>query len=429
MAAAAARLGKTDQEHCMHGETSNARGPLAGIRVLDMSQYEAGAACTEVLAWLGAEVVKLENPKGGDPGRRSYKGPTDEDSWYFLLFNANKKSLTVDAKSPEGAELIKALAGKADIFVENFGPGVIDRLGLGWDTLHALNPKLIYAQVKGFGRGSPNEHTLAFDMIAQAAAGLTSITGFSGGPPVRLGVTLGDTGTGMLLAISILAALLRRAVTGEGEHLHVAMQDAMLHFNRIGFSAQALTGKAAGRVGNKLVSGVNPPCGLYHCKPFGSNDYICVYTSHNNPDHWRRVLEVIGRSDLIGDARYGTQAARAQNEAEVDELMTTWARGRDKYEAEKLLGSAGIPAGAVRDTQELIDDPDFERRGIMQWVDHPVRGKFKMPGWPVLHDGGAPHLDPAPLLNQHGSSVLADWLGLSEAEIAAKTCCDARPKS
>lgn len=393
--------------------------PLAGVRVLDMSQYEAGAACTEVLAWLGADVVKVENPRGGDPGRRSYKDATDMDSWYFLLFNANKRSIAVDAKSPQGLDLIKSLAAKADIFVENFGPGVIERLGLGWEVLREVNRKLIYAQVKGFGRGSANERTLAFDMIAQAAAGLTSVNGFADGPPVRLGITLGDTGTGMLLAISILAALHRRAATGRGEHLHVAMQDAMLHYNRIGFSAQALRGKATARAGNKLVSGVNPPCGLYHCKPFGDNDYVCVYTSHNNPDHWRRVLEVIGRPDLIGDSRYATQAARVEREAEIDRLMSGWAANHDKYEAERLLGSAGIPAGAVRDTQELHDDPNFEERGIMQWIDHPVRGRFKMPGWPVQHDGATPPIRPAPMLGESERDVLAEWLGVIPPHEAA----------
>jgi len=390
---------------------------LAGIRVLDMSQYEAGAACTEVLAWFGAEVVKVENPKGGDPGRRSFGGTAENDSWYFLLLNANKRSIAIDAKTPEGLALVKNLAAQADVFIENFAPGVIERLGLGWEELHSINPRLIYAQVKGFGRGSANEKTPAFDMIAQATGGLTSITGFPDGPPVRPGMTLGDTGTGMLLAVSVLAALYRRVKSGVGEHLHVAMQDAMLHYNRVGFSAQALRGKAAMRAGNKLVSGANPPCGLYHCKPFGANDYICVYTSHNNPDHWRRLLEVVGRPDLIGDERYSTQAARVAREAEIDEIMSTWAATIDKFEAEKLLGSAGIPAGAVRDTQELLDDPNFEARGIMQWMQHPRKGAFKIPGWPVQHDGHTAQVLPSPGLGEHSAQVLSDWLRLEDAEI------------
>lgn len=163
-------------------------------------------------------------------------------------------------------------------------------------------------------------------------------------------------------------------------------------------------------MGNKLVSGANPPCGLYHCKPFGPNDYVCVYTSHNNPDHWRRVLEVIGRTDLMDDPRYSTHAARVEHEAEIDAMMASWAKGLTKYEAEQALGGSGIPAGAVRDTQELVDDEDFERRGIMQWVEHPVRGRYKMPGWPVQHDGRTFPVQPAPLLDQHREQVVAGWL-------------------
>lgn len=398
---------------------SDERAHLAGIRVLDMSQFEAGAACTEALAWFGADVVKIENPKGGDPARRSFSRPGLEDSWYFLLFNANKRSLAIDVKSARGLQIVKDLAQQADVFVENFAPGVIERLGLGYEVLRECNPRLIYAQVKGFGPGSPNEQTPAFDMIAQATGGLYSITGAADGPPTRVGVTLGDTGTGMLLAVSVLAALYRRGQTGSGERLQVAMQDAMLQYMRVGFSAQALRGRPAPRVGNKLVSGANPPCGLYPCKPFGPNDYVCVYTSHNNPNHWRSLLTVIGRADLIGDPRYDTQAARVEREAEVDALLSAWSRQHDKFEAERQLGSAGIPAGAVRDTEELMNDPQFEGRGVMQAMQHPVNGTFKMPAWPVLHNGRPPgSVSPSPLLGEHGSKILRDWLGLKESDVS-----------
>src|SRR5262245_9618145 len=179
---------------------------LEGVRVLDLSQFEAGPSCTEALAWLGAEVVKVENPKGGDPGRSIFGDP-DRGSFYFLTFNANKKSLTVDLKSAAGHKLVLDLAKKADVFVENFAPGAIERLGLGYEVLAKANPGIVYAQVKGFGDGSPYESNLAFDMIAQATGGVMSISGYPDGPPVKPGPTLGDTGTGMLLAISILGAL------------------------------------------------------------------------------------------------------------------------------------------------------------------------------------------------------------------------------
>lgn len=392
---------------------------LSGLRVLDMSQFEAGPSCTEVLAWLGADVVKVENPEGGDPGRRSYRDPNVDDSWYFLLLNANKRSISIDVKSDEGRNTLLELASKADVFIENFGPGVIDRLGLGYERLSAINPRLIYAQVKGFGEGSPLGELLAFDMIAQATGGLMSITGEPDGRPVKLGTTLGDTGTGMLLAISILASVILRSKTGKGERLQVAMQDAMLHYMRVGLSAQRINGSAAPRNGAKLVYGINPPSGLFPCRPFGPNDYVCVYTSHANPDHWRRILQVIGRSDLLGDQRFDTHGARVEHEAEVDGLVANWTKERDKFEAERLLGAAGIPAGAVRDTQDLQDDENFERRGIMQIMRHSRNGEFKMPGWPVVHDGQVPALSAAPILGQHERDVLRDWLGKASGKAPA----------
>jgi formyl-CoA transferase len=394
-----------------------AQNYLDGVRVLDLTQFEAGPSCTEALAWLGAEVVKVENPQGGDPGRSSFRGQPGQDSWYFLLFNANKKSLAIDLKSPKGLALVKDLARRADVFVENFAPGAMERLGLGYEAVKALNPAIIYAQVKGFGTGSPFERGLAFDMIAQAAGGLMSITGEPEGPPIKPGTTLGDTGTGMLLAISILGALYRRKTTGEGERLEIAMQDAMLQYIRVAFAATATTGKAAQRNGSKLLSGKTAPSGVYPCKPGGPNDYVYVYTSRANPAHWRRLLEVIGRADLIGDPRYDTVPARAEHEEEVDALIANWTRQHDKHEAMRLISAVGVPAGAVLDTMELHNDPDFERRGIMQVMRHPACGDFKMPAWPVRFGGNTLPVAPAPLLGEHNDAVLGDWLGLGAAEL------------
>ncbi|TMJ60185.1 MAG: hypothetical protein E6G83_20310 [Alphaproteobacteria bacterium] len=208
---------------------------LDGVRVLDLSQFEAGPSCTEALAWLGAEVVKVENPKGGEPGRTLGSGPQPgADAYYFMIYNANKKSATVDLKSERGLQLVKEMAKRADVFVENFAPGAIERLGLGWEVLHALNPRLVYAQVKGFGEGGPYENNLAFDMIAQACGGTMAITGERDGRPCKPGPTLGDTGTGMLLAIGILGALYQRHTTGKGRRLQIAMQDAQLQYTRGG---------------------------------------------------------------------------------------------------------------------------------------------------------------------------------------------------
>jgi crotonobetainyl-CoA:carnitine CoA-transferase CaiB-like acyl-CoA transferase len=398
-------------------------GYLAGVRVLDLTQFEAGPSCTEALAWLGAEVVKVENPQGGEAGRSllgRQSGPSEsqnQDSWYFLLFNANKKSITVNLKSERGLDLVKNMAKHADVMVENFAPGAIERLGLGYDVVRAVNPSIVYAQVKGFGTGGPYENNLAFDMIAQATGGVMSITGEPDGPPLKPGATLGDTGTGMLLAISILAALYRRRDTGQGERIEIAMQDAMLQYIRVALSNQATYGAAAKRNGSKVISGFAVPSGIYPCKPGGLNDYLYVYTSRTNPVHWQRLLEVIGRKDLIGDPRFDTAAARLKHEPEVDAMIAAWTRQHDKREAMRVLGGAGVPAGAIFDTMELTEEADFERRGIMQTMEHPIAGPFKMPGWPVRLGGRTPDVKPSPLLGQHTSEVLSEWLGLHADQI------------
>jgi formyl-CoA transferase len=391
---------------------------LEGVRVVDFTQFEAGPSCTEALAWLGAEVVKVENPKTGDPGRRLRPGQPDDDPWYFHQFNANKKSVTLNLKSPRGLEIVKEMLKKADICVENMAPGTIERLGLGYDVVKEINPGIIYCQVKGFGEGSPYEKNLAFDMIAQAAGGTMSVTGEPGRPPVKPGPSFGDTGTGMLMAISILGALRQRDRTGKGRRLQVAMQDAMIHYMRVPFSRQAKSGKAVER-GGARIAGAPPPCNVYPCKPGGPNDYVYVFTSRANPEHWTRLLKVVGREDLIGDPRFETMAARAEREAEVDEIIASWTRQHTKVEAMQTIGGAGVPAGAVHDTMELQNDPSLERRGIMQIVEHPTTGKFKMPAWPVRFDGTPPRVKPSPLLGQHNDEILGGWLGISAAEVEA----------
>ena len=391
---------------------------LQGVKVIDFTQFEAGPSCTESLAWLGADVVKVENPKLGDPGRRLRPDQPDIDPYYFHILNANKKSVTVNLKSPKGLELAKDLIRQADVMIENFAPGAIERLGLSYDDVKAVNPGIIYAQVKGFGEGSPFEKNLAFDMIAQACGGTFSVTGDKDGPPTRPGISLGDTGTGMVLAITILGALYKRRETGEGHQLQVAMQDAILHYMRIPFSTQGLTGKAAERGGSKVPGIVNAPMGLYPCAPGGPNDYVYIMTSRANPDHWDRLLTLIGREDLIGDDRYLTPADRVAREPEVDEIIAAWTRGRSKYDAMKVVGESGIPAGAVLDTDELNSDITFEERGVMQTMVHPVHRPFKMPAWPVRVDGKATRLTASPMLGEHTEEVISDWLGLNNAAIA-----------
>ncbi len=392
---------------------------LSGVRVVDFTQFEAGPSCTEALAWMGAEVVKIENPNLGDPGRRRQPGKPDTDPYYFHVFNANKKSIALNLKSPRGLALVKDMLRKADVCVENFAPGTIERLGLGYDVVRELNPGIIYASVKGFGEGSPYEKNLAFDMIAQACGGTFSVTGDADGPPTRPGISLGDTGTGMLMAITIASALFKRQMTGQGRRLQVAMQDAIMHYMRINFATQGLTGKPAQRGGSKVPGVNNAPMGLYPCAPGGPNDYVYIMTSRANPDHWDRLLKLVGREDLIGNPRYATPADRVEREAEVDDIIAAWTRRHTKHEAMNAVGSAGIPAGAVLDTMELHNDPRFEQRGIMQTIHHPTHGDFKMPAWPVRIDGKPPTLLTSPVLGQHSGEVLQSWLGMSAAEVEA----------
>jgi formyl-CoA transferase len=392
---------------------------LAGVRIVDFTQFEAGPSCTEALAWMGAEVVKIENPNLGDPGRRRQPGKPDTDPYYFHVFNANKKSIALNLKSPRGLALVKDLLRKADVCVENFAPGTIERLGLGYDVVRELNPGIIYASVKGFGEGSPYEKNLAFDMIAQACGGTFSVTGDPDGPPTRPGISLGDTGTGMTMAITIASALYKRQKTGQGRRLQVAMQDAIMHYMRINFATQGLTGKPAQRGGSKVVGVNNAPMGLYPCKPGGPNDYVYIMTSRANPEHWDRLLKLMGREDLLGDPRYATPAHRVEREAEVDAIISAWTRQHTKHEAMTAVGNVGVPAGAVLDTMELQNDATFEQRGIMQTIHHPTHGDFKMPAWPVRIDGKPPTLVTSPVLGQHTGAVLQSWLGMNAGEVEA----------
>ena len=390
---------------------------LEGVRVLDLTQFEAGPSCTETLAWLGAEVVKVENPKAGEPGRTLGSGPSPgTNSYYFMIYNANKKSVTIDLKSERGLALVKEMAGHADVFVENFAPGAIERLGLGWEVLHALHPRLVYGQVKGFGNGSPYEKNLAFDMIAQACGGTMAITGERDGRPCKPGPTLGDTGTGMLLTIGILGALFQRQRTGEGRRVQVAMQDAQLQYSRGAFIQHARTGEPAMRNGAKSLAGGMAPAGIYPCKPGGPNDYVYLFASPANPQHWRRLLAAIGHEELIDDPRFATPEARSRHEAEIEAMLTQWTMRHDKHEAMRLVGAAGVPAGAVLDTGDLLAEPSFAERGIIQTMQHPA-GALAMPAFPVRFDGAPAPVEPSPLLGQHTREVFGDWLGMSEGDV------------
>ncbi len=391
---------------------------LAGIRVIDLTQFEAGTSVTQTLAWLGADVIKIENPIGGEQGRGASTDKPGVDSYYFMLLNANKRSATLNLKMEEGKNLLRKLIQDADVFIENFAPGVIERLGFSYATVSKLNPKIVYAQIKGFAPDSPYSSYLAFDMIGQATGGVMSITGEPGGRPLKPGPTLGDTGTGLHAAIGILAALYQRQHTGRGQHVQVAMQDAMINFCRIAYAAQSLKGKACERNGNQVVLGTTAPSEVYPCKGGGANDYCYIYSSRAGNIHWERLLSVIGRDDLKADPRFSTPQARADHVQEIDAIVAPWVAQHTKQEVMELLGNAGVPAGAVFDTKELSDDANLREREIFVTVKHHQRGDFVMPGWPVKMTDTKVAVTASPALGQHTDEVLGDLLAMSATELA-----------
>jgi formyl-CoA transferase len=392
------------------------RTALAGVRVVDLTQFEAGTSITETLAWLGADVIKIENPKGGEQGRSASSERPDADSYYFMLLNANKRSVTLNLKDQRGKQMLRDMIKEADIFAENFAPGAIEKLGFSYEEVSKINPKIIYATVKGFGKGSPYENNLAFDMIAQAAGGVMSITGERDGRPIKPGVTLGDTGTGLHAAIGVLAALYQRTITGRGQKVEVAMQDAMVNYCRIAYSRQLLTNKACERNGNSVVLG-NAPCEVFKCKPGGHNDYVFIYTSRATNAHWERLCEVIGREDLKNDPRYETPPKRGNHAAEINAEVEKWTQNFTKFEAMEKLGAKGVPCGAVMDTKELSDEPTMREREIFAEIDHPVRGKLVIPGWPVKMSGSYVKVKASPVLGADNADVYAEWLGLSKGDL------------
>jgi formyl-CoA transferase len=391
---------------------------LAGVRVIDLTQFEAGTSCTESLAWLGADVVKVEEPARGDQGRHASTDEPGVDSFYFMLLNANKRSVTCNLKEAGGRALLRDLIEVGDVFIENFGPGTIERLGFGYDVVRGINPRIIYAQIKGYAPEGPYGNFLSFDMTAQAVGGALATTGEAGERPLKPGPTIGDTGAGLHTAIGILAALYQRQCTGRGQRVEVAMQEAVINFSRIAYGSQLLWGKAPDRNGNRSVMGTSAPSETYPCRGGGPNDWCFIYTSRAGNRQWERLLEVMGREDLLDDPRFATPKDRVEHIDEVDALITGWTLQRDKVEVMETLGDAGVPAGAVLDTAELMNDPFLRKRGMFVTVHHPVRGDVVIPGWPVKLSDSEVSVVTSPLLGQHNEEVLSEWLGYSPARVA-----------
>ena len=382
---------------------------LDGIRILDMTQYEAGTSCTQALAWLGADVVKVEAPAYGDPGRGVGRSPEYEDyTPYYCAWNSNKRSLALDLRTDEGHDLFMRLVPKFDVFVENYGPGVTERLRVDYETLSAANPQLIYTRIKGFGGTGPYAHFRCMDMVAQAAAGAFSITGEPDGPPMRPGSTTGDSGTGIQTAMAVLAAYIQRSRTGKGQLVELSMQEAMMYYTRTRtFMASEWGTKAAPRRGNY---GGRAPVNIYACKPFGPNDYI--YLMPVNQGHWDALCAAIDRGDLLIDPRFATVATRTEHGDALYEEISAWTRTHTKYEAMETIADAGVPCSACLDTADLHHDRHLKARGFIHQVELPVHGKVPMLGFaPRLSDSEF-EIKPPPRLGEHTDEVLSAELGL-----------------
>ena len=380
---------------------------LDGIRIIDMTHNQAGPACTQILAWLGADVIKLEEPGKGDVARTNMRDQ-DSDSLFFLILNANKQSLTLNLKTEEGKELFKKVIETADVLVENFSPGALDRLGLGYKVLSKINKRLIYATIKGFGTYGPYSEFKSFEPIAQAMGGAMCATGFPENPPTYVWPAIGDSGTGMHMAIGILAALQQRNSSGKGQEVEVSMQDSVANIMRISLRDHQRLGGVQERTGNQL--GKNVPGSTYPCAPGGRNDYIYIFAQQQM---WKAFANAIGRPDIIEDPRYATPESRWDNRETLNAIIEGWTRQKTKYEAMRILGDAGVPSGACQDTGEILGDPHLKEREMIIDIDYPPRGKYKTVGCPIKLSDSPAEIKRPPTLGEHTEDLLGKLCGVT----------------
>jgi formyl-CoA transferase len=404
---------------------------LEGYRILDFTHVQSGPTCTQLLAWFGADVIKVERAGEGDATRGQLRDIPDADSLYFTMLNHNKRSITVDTKKPKGKQVLETLIKRCDVLVENFAPGALERMGFSWEHIHELNPKMVVASVKGFGPGK-YEDCKVYENVAQCAGGSASTTGFDDGPPMVTGAQIGDSGTGLHLALGILAALLQRHNTGRGQKVLAPMQDAVLNLCRVKLRDQQRLerthtlhefpqypdgkfGNAVPRAGN--ASGGGQPGSVLKCKGWETdpNAYIYFITQSNA---WPAICKVIGEPDWIEDEAYATPQARLLHLRPIFRRIEQWTMSKDKFEAMEILNQYDIPCGPILSMKEIAEDPSLRASGTIVEVDHPVRGKYLTVGNPIKMSDSPTVVTRSPLLGEHTEEVL-EQLGYSQAQIAA----------
>ncbi|MFF1301216.1 MULTISPECIES: formyl-CoA transferase, partial [unclassified Streptomyces] len=391
---------------------------LEGVRVLDMTHVQSGPSATQLLAWLGADVVKVEAP-GGDITRRQLRDVPGVDSLYFTMLNCNKRSVTLNLKSERGRELLTGLIRRSDVLVENFGPGAVERMGFTWDRIREINPRIVYASIKGFGEG-PYTGFKAYEVVAQAMGGSMATTGSADGPPMATGAQIGDSGTGIHAVAAILAALFQREHTGRGQRVNVAMQHAVLNLCRVKLrDQQRLThgplpeypgddfSDEVPRSGN--ASGGGQPGWAVRCAPGGPNDYVYVIVQ---PAGWPPLAHLIGRPELADDPEWATPEARLPKLAKMFQLIEEWTTTQPKWQVLQELNAHDIPCGPILSTKEIIEDPSLAANDIVVQVDHPERGTFTTVGNPLKLSDSPTHITPSPLLGQHTEEILISELGI-----------------
>jgi len=405
---------------------------LEGFRILDMTHVQAGPTATQLMAWMGADVIKFE-PPNGDATRGQLRDVPGADSLYFTMLNCNKRSITVNMKSPEGKTVFVELLKKSDVILENFGPGVLDRLGFTWEKIHEINPRIVMGSIKGFGSTGPYAEFKAYENVAQAMGGAMSTTGVPEGAPFVTGAQIGDSGTGLHLVIGILAALHQRNITGLGQYVEVAMMDSVMNLCRVkwrdhqrlkngnlpeysvhtekgmSYTPRAGNDSGGGQLGNAI-----------HCKPHGPNDYIYVVVQEAVWDALaKRIGPDVNQPNLAADPKFTTIGERRKNQGEVWAMLNSFASHYTKREFMAILNDLDVPCGPIMSTEDLADDEHVRGRNMYVELDHPQRGKWHNVGMPIKLSASDVKMERSPLLGEHTEEVLKDVLGFDEAKVAS----------